>query len=79
MLFFRLKLADKVYHDAFQDELNSFKQRIRERAQVKLDEAIKEYEKEERAKRMGPGGLDPVEVYPTLPKVKFSHCSVELF
>lgn len=30
---------------------------------------MKEYEEEERQKRLGPGGLDPVEVYESLPSV----------
>lgn len=30
---------------------------------------MKELEEEERQKRVGPGGLDPVEVYQSLPKV----------
>lgn len=30
---------------------------------------MKEYEEEERQKRLGPGGLDPVEVYESLPAV----------
>lgn len=30
---------------------------------------MKEYEEEERQKRLGPGGLDPVEVYESLPPV----------
>jgi cell division cycle protein 37 len=61
--FSKLKVADKMYHDAFEDELKSFKDRIKARAQVKLGEAMAEYEEEERQKRLGPGGLDPVEVY----------------
>ena len=28
---------------------------------------------EEKKKRMGPGGLDPVEVFESLPKVRASH------
>lgn len=31
---------------------------------------MEEYEKEEREKRLGPGGLDPQEVFESLPKVK---------
>lgn len=40
---------------------------------------MKEYEEEERQKRLGPGGLDPVEVYESLPPVSsqeaFAHLS----
>lgn len=67
--FSRIKLAEKQYMDAFNDELNSFKDRIRKRAQVKLEEAMKQVEEEERQQRLGPGGLDPVEVFETLPPV----------
>lgn len=31
---------------------------------------MKELEEEERQDRLGPGGLDPVEVYQSLPKVR---------
>lgn len=65
--FSRIKLAQKEYLDAFNDELNGFKDRIRKRAKQKIDEAIKEHEEEERKKRLGPGGLDPVEVFESLP------------
>jgi cell division cycle protein 37 len=67
--FSRIKLAEKQYMDAFNDELNSFKDRIRKRAQAKLEEAMREVEEEERQKRLGPGGLDPVEVFEQLPEV----------
>lgn len=66
--FSKLKMADDVYHEAFEDELKQFKDRIRKRAQQKIEEAIKEAEEEERQKRIGPGGLDPVEVFESLPK-----------
>lgn len=72
--FSRIKLAQKEYLDAFNDELNGFKARIRARAKQKIDEAIAEHEEteavkemEERKKRLGPGGLDPVEVFESLP------------
>jgi cell division cycle protein 37 len=67
--FSRIKLAEKQYMDAFNDELESFKDRIRKRAQVKLEEAMKQVEEEELHKRLGPGGLDPVEVFESLPLV----------
>ncbi|PIN97313.1 hypothetical protein AB205_0021810 [Aquarana catesbeiana] len=65
--FTKIKTADQQYMDAFNDELESFKGRVRERAKVRIEKALKEYEEEERKKRLGPGGLDPVEVYETLP------------
>jgi len=67
MFFDKLKKAEKAYHDAFEDELKSFKERIARRAKEKIDDALKEYEEEERQKRLGPGGLDPVEVFESLP------------
>lgn len=67
--FNRIKQAEKQYMDAFNDELESFKDRIRKRAQVKIEEAMQQVEEEERQKRLGPGGLDPVEVYESLPPI----------
>lgn len=61
--------ADQQYQDAFNDELESFKERVRGRAKIRIEKAMKEYEEEERQKRLGPGGLDPVEVYESLPEV----------
>uniref|UniRef100_A0A672M6D6 Hsp90 co-chaperone Cdc37 n=1 Tax=Sinocyclocheilus grahami TaxID=75366 RepID=A0A672M6D6_SINGR len=65
--FAKIKTADQQYQDAFNDELESFKERVRGRAKIRIEKALKEYEEEERQKRMGPGGLDPVEVYESLP------------
>ncbi|XP_053573989.1 hsp90 co-chaperone Cdc37 [Bombina bombina] len=65
--FSKIRTADQQYMDAFNDELDSFKERVRERAKIRIEKAMKEYEEEERKKRLGPGGLDPVEVYETLP------------
>ncbi|KAI5617734.1 hsp90 co-chaperone Cdc37, partial [Silurus asotus] len=66
--FSKIKTADQQYQDAFNDELESFKERVRGRAKIRIEKAMKEYEEEEKQKRLGPGGLDPVEVYDTLPK-----------
>ncbi|XP_063305549.1 hsp90 co-chaperone Cdc37 [Pelobates fuscus] len=65
--FTKIKTADQQYMDAFNDELESFKGRVKERAKIRIEKALKEYEEEEKKKRLGPGGLDPVEVYETLP------------
>jgi len=67
--FSRIKLGEKQYTDAFNDELSSFRERIKERARIRIEEAMKEYEEEERKKRLGPGGLDPIEVMESLPDV----------
>ncbi|XP_022653730.1 hsp90 co-chaperone Cdc37-like [Varroa destructor] len=66
--FNRIQNADKVYKDMFEDELKALNGRIKKRAQEKLEIAVREAEEEEREQRMGPGGLDPVEVYQTLPE-----------
>lgn len=66
--FSRIQQAEKEYMDAYEDEVRSFQNRIQERAKVKIEEAMKEVEEEERQKRLGPGGLDPQEVFESLPE-----------
>lgn len=66
--FQKMRKNDEQYISGFQDELKSFIGRVKERAQARIDKAMKEYEEEERQKRLGPGGLDPVEVFESLPK-----------
>lgn len=61
--------ADQPYQDAFNRELESLKDRVRGCARMRMESAMKELEEEERQERLGPGGLDPVEVYQSLPKV----------
>ncbi|CAG9112904.1 hsp90 co-chaperone Cdc37 [Plutella xylostella] len=65
--FSRIQVAEKTYKDSFDDELEQFKTRIRRRAADKVAEALREAEEEERRARLGPGGLDPVQVYEELP------------
>ena len=68
----RIQVADPEYKKAFDDELVAFKDRIRRRAQEKIEEQLEEArreEEEDRLARLGPGGLDPLEVYETLPDV----------
>ncbi|XP_041983189.1 hsp90 co-chaperone Cdc37 [Aricia agestis] len=65
--FSKIQVAEKTYKDSFDDELEQFKARIKKRAAEKIQEAIREAEEEERKARLGPGGLDPVEVYDELP------------
>jgi len=65
--FTKIQKADKEYLDAFNNELEAFKKRIMDRAKVKIEEARREVEEEERQARLGPGGLDPFEVIETLP------------
>ncbi|XP_018562619.1 hsp90 co-chaperone Cdc37 [Anoplophora glabripennis] len=66
--FSKIQVAEVEYKQSFEDELNQFKDRIRKRAAEKIEEAMKEVEEEERQKRLGPGGLDPVEVMESLPE-----------
>lgn len=66
--FSKIQVAEYEYKKSFEDELTQFKERIRKRATEKVEAAMKEYEEEERQKRLGPGGLDPEEVYNSLPE-----------
>ncbi|RMB93816.1 hypothetical protein DUI87_29808 [Hirundo rustica rustica] len=65
--FSKIKTADQHYLEGFTEELEEFKERVRDRARARLEKALREYEEEERQKRLGPGGLDPVDVYESLP------------
>ncbi len=70
--FTKIQLADQEYKKAFEDELVAFQDRIRKRAKEKVEEQMEEIRKEEereRQERLGPGGLDPVEVFDSLPEV----------
>lgn len=66
--FTKIQVADPDYKAAFEDEIRSFKERVSRRAKEKLDQAIAEAEEEERKARLGPGGLDPIEVLESLPE-----------
>lgn len=66
--FHRIQQAEPEYKKAFTDELDGFKDRVKKRAAQKLEELLKEAEEEERQARLGPGGLDPLEVLDTLPE-----------
>lgn len=67
--FSKIQNAMADYKQQFEDEIEQFKKRIQKRAEEKIQEAIAEVEEEERKARLGPGGLDPVEVFETLPDV----------
>lgn len=67
--FSKIQVAEPEYKASFDDELFQFKERIKKRAAEKLEDAVKKMEEEERQARLGPGGLDPVEVFETLPEV----------
>jgi hypothetical protein len=60
----RMKNMEPTYMRGFYEEVDSLVGRLKKRAAEKL----REIEEEERQKRLGPGGLDPEEVFPTLPQ-----------
>ena len=62
--FTKIQVADQDYRDAFYSELEAFKVRIVKRAKEKIEEAMEE----ERQERLGPGGLDPADVFESLPE-----------
>lgn len=62
--FARLATADGEYKAAFDDEVNSLIQRVKKRA---VDRRVEAEEKIKR-ERLGPGGLDPLEVLESLPE-----------
>nr|UOF73985.1 hsp90 co-chaperone [Prodiamesa olivacea] len=69
--FERIQHADIEYRKQFDEEIAAFIGRIEKRSAEKIAEAVKEQEEEEereRLERLGPGGLDPAEVFETLPK-----------
>ena len=43
----RMKTADEQYKQGFYDELNAFRDRVKKRAQQKVEEALKQYEEVE--------------------------------
>ncbi|PAA84996.1 hypothetical protein BOX15_Mlig015904g1 [Macrostomum lignano] len=63
----RLRDPQPEYMRAFEEELAAFRQRVQDRAKARLEDAMREYEEEQRQARLGPGGLDPVEVFDSLP------------
>lgn len=67
--FTKIQVAEMEYKKQFDDEVLAFIKRIEKRAQDKYEEALAEQEEEERQARLGPGGLDPVEVFEELPDI----------
>lgn len=68
--FTRIGSAEQQYLDAFQDEYKSLIARVQARAIARLEEAQAEAAAEEaadREKRLGPGGLDPLEILEEIP------------
>lgn len=68
--FSRIRQADVAYMKMYHDEVDAFKERLRKRAQEKREAAMTEAEAEAKAKRIAesPGGLDPQDVFESLPE-----------
>lgn len=66
--FIKVQEANPEYKASFDDELKAFQERVSKRAKEKLEAALKEQEEEDRQARLGPGGLDPMEVFESLPQ-----------
>ncbi|ALC43197.1 Cdc37 [Drosophila busckii] len=66
--FSKIQQCVPEYREQFESEIEGFKGRIRKRAEEKIKEAMAQAEEEEKQARMGPGGLDPADVFETLPK-----------
>eukprot|EP00051_Salpingoeca_urceolata_P032078 m.14199 g.14199 ORF g.14199 m.14199 type:complete len:393 (+) comp4750_c1_seq1:418-1596(+) len=65
--FMRFKSNDPQYMASFNDEYEAFLGRVKARAKARFEEAKAKVEAEEKQARVGPGGLDPLEVLETLP------------
>ena len=83
--FTKIQAADQAhqdYKDAFYSEFDAFKKRIVKRAQQKIAEDEEEAQmllnqwEDERKGRRGPGGLDPIDVFGSLPE-SMQKCFVE--
>uniref|UniRef100_A0A914YVD3 Hsp90 chaperone protein kinase-targeting subunit n=1 Tax=Panagrolaimus superbus TaxID=310955 RepID=A0A914YVD3_9BILA len=69
--FFRkIRAADAQYMRMYREEVEAFQARLRKRAKDKIEAAMSEMEADEKKKRIeeSPGGLDPQEVFNTLPE-----------
>ncbi|XP_070712386.1 hsp90 co-chaperone Cdc37-like, partial [Pempheris klunzingeri] len=67
-MFSKLNKNLPEYKKYYDDELEVFRQRTKDRAKERIKEEIERIENEEREKRLGPGGLDPHEVFGQLPE-----------
>ncbi|XP_022218135.1 hsp90 co-chaperone Cdc37 [Drosophila obscura] len=79
--FSKIQSCLPEYRQQFESEIKGFKERIQKRAQEKVAEAMAQAEEEDRQERMGPGGLDPADVFESLPdelKACFESRDVEL-
>jgi len=83
---FKKMLTNAAAAAAFEEHLAKYIEHVKTRAEVRKKEALEEAEGEEeyvtlqKGEQVGPGGLDPAEVFETLPKVlqeAFGERSVE--
>lgn len=65
----------------YRDEVDAFQERLKKRARDKIEAALTEAEAEAKQKRIeeSPGGLDPQEVFDTLPEVVLVQIFIRLF
>ncbi|KAL7072942.1 hypothetical protein ACQ4LE_008015 [Meloidogyne hapla] len=68
--FKKIRSAEVMYLQMYQDEVQSFKERLRKRARDKREAYVAEAEASDKAKRVeaSPGGVDPLEVLESLPE-----------
>ncbi|KAI6227872.1 Hsp90 chaperone protein kinase-targeting subunit [Aphelenchoides besseyi] len=68
--FKKIRAADESYMKMYHDEVDSFKERLTKRAKTKRELALAEAESEEKTRRIqeSPGGMDPQEVFESLPE-----------
>ncbi|KAL7678268.1 hypothetical protein ACOME3_004498 [Neoechinorhynchus agilis] len=79
--FTRIQNGEAEAMAGLENELEAFVLRIEKRAKEKIEEIYAEQEKEEKQKRLGPGGLDPLEVLESLPtplKTCFENQDIEM-
>ncbi|CAG5108304.1 Oidioi.mRNA.OKI2018_I69.chr1.g3732.t1.cds [Oikopleura dioica] len=67
------KNENPEYQKAFDDELAAFRERVKGRAQARIDAYLEEQKQEEESERQkrieaSPGGVDPQEVFESLPE-----------
>ncbi|XP_014252218.1 hsp90 co-chaperone Cdc37-like [Cimex lectularius] len=69
----KIQTCDEEYKARFEKEQRDFVEKIRQRAAEKLVEAYKKHIPGDQKDRLGPGGLDPIEVFVSLPP-KMKEC-----
>jgi len=75
------RISQEQYYRVFKESVDSFIERVQKRAIDKRREMVENGEYEVSSDKLGPGGLDPAEVFPTLPRAiqeSFERQDVEL-